>query len=102
MKLHDTQIAVKPCMLPHNQLSTGADVVGRIIMLRLEEMEAREVDEFHVSIASIFEPTADEVTETYRRASVPARNRYKVRCEIRKLYYLRETIRRRLQNMKIL
>ena len=61
MRERHAQLSVKPCSLTLNQLPTGADVVGRIMMLRLEEMEMRCVDERHVSITTCINKVADEV-----------------------------------------
>ena len=35
------QLGVKPCRLPGSQLPTGVDVVGRVMMLRLQKTEEK-------------------------------------------------------------
>ena len=52
LKIQPIQLVVKPGMLPLHQLPTvtGADVAGRILLIRLEEMQMSGVKENRVSI----------------------------------------------------
>ena len=43
MKEPHVQFGVVPCRLPGSQLPTKADVIGRLLMLRIEKMEEGSV-----------------------------------------------------------
>ena len=94
MKLCHTQLNVIPCDLPQNQLPTGGEVVGRIMLLRLKEMRERQVEENRVSIHSIISQVSKEVMAIWQRASVPTKHEYKVRAEISKLWKMKDAIRK--------
>ena len=39
IKVPHAQLGIKPCNLPQCQLPTGSDIIGRLLMVRLEKME---------------------------------------------------------------
>ena len=100
LKIEHTQLAVKPGMLPLHQLPTGADVVGRIILMRLEEMQMTGVKENRVSIEGIIARVAEEVMDIWKRATIPIKKKQKVQDMIRKLWLLKENVRKHPNSVK--
>ena len=100
LKIQHTQLAVKPGMLPQHQLPTGADVVGRIMLMRLEEMQMMGVKENRVSIQSIIARVAEEVMDIWNRATIPTKKKQKVQDIIRKLWMLKENVRKHPSSVK--
>ena len=71
-------LGVKPCRLLGIQLPTSGDVVGRVMMLRLQKMEEKTPDFSRLSIKDCITQGADEVLSIWKRAPVPTRCRYHV------------------------
>ena len=65
------QFRVSSCDLPKDQLTTGAQVVGRILKLRLEAMRKRNVDEYHVPIKQCIGNVVRDIMERWESASIP-------------------------------
>ena len=73
------QLGVKPCRLPGSQLLTCVDVVGGVMMLRLQNMEEQKTLNInHLSIKNYITRVADEVPRIWKRAPVPMRCRHHV------------------------
>ena len=94
MKQPHPQFAVKPCDLFPMQLPTREQVVGRIMRLRLEEMERRDVAVDMVSVKSCVSQVADEIIEIWDRASIPVKRVDYVREMIMKLWKKKDGLRK--------
>ena len=94
MKEPHPQLGVMPCDLPRNQLPTCAQVVGRIMKMRLEEMEKRGVEERQISTKKLISAVSAEVRQLWIHASVPAKRIDKVVKSITKLWGLKDNIKK--------
>ena len=88
------QLGIKPCRLPGSQLPTCGDVIGRVMMLRLEEMEEKSLDVNNVPVAKCMQKVTDEVLGIWEKASVPTRSRHHVLEMVRQLWEKKGNIRK--------
>ena len=100
MKEPHPQFGITPCRLPGSQLPTNADVIGRLMMIRLKMMEGKSADEFHVSTKQCTSKVADEVMEVWKRSSLPTRDRQRVVEMVRQLWEKKEGIRKNSKEHK--
>ena len=94
MKQPHAQLGVTPCDLPRNQLPTCAQVVGRIMKMRLEEMETRGFEERQISTKKLISAVSAEVRQLWIRTSVPAKRIDKVAKCIAKLWGQKDNIKK--------
>ena len=99
LKRPHPQLGIYPCDLPHNQLPTIQQVLGRIMKIRLDEMHDRKVGENMVSIKACIHKVAFEVVRIWERASVPAKGVDKVELAIMKLWSCKDNLRKNKKKM---
>lgn len=89
------QFGIKPCRLPESQLPTNGDVIGRLLMVRVEVMEERSItEERRVPMDHCIKQVTREVLSLWQRASLPTRSDQCVLKEVRKLWMKKENERK--------
>ena len=73
MKDPHLQFGLTPRRLPGSQLSTNADVVSRLLMIRVEKKEEHSIDERQVPMKKYMALVAQETLVLWDRASLPTR-----------------------------
>ena len=71
MKELHLQFDLTPRRSLGSQLPTNADVVIRLLMIRVEKMEEHSVDERHVPMTKCMTLVVQEILELWDRASLP-------------------------------
>ena len=96
MKEPHAQFGVVPSRLPGSQLPTNADVIGRLLMLRIEKMEESSVkSERNFPMKECIEQVSLEILELWARASVPTREKCHVIADVTKLWKKKENIKKK-------
>ena len=91
MSEEDPFFEINPRPLPTALLPTNGDVIGRLLMIRVEIMEAEEKHlDKHMPMERCMKKACDEVLDLWEKASLPTRSRQCVLKEIRKLWKTRE------------
>ena len=94
LKKPHRQLEIMPCDLPHNQLPTTGQVLGKVMKIRLEEMRDKNVEEKMISIKKCIRDVAVEIVGLWEKASVPAKRIDKVEECITKLWSRKEKLRK--------
>ena len=90
------QFGIKPKRLPEEQLPTNGDVIGRLLMVRIEMMEERSVtDERKAPIEPCLKKVTNETLALWHKASLPTRSDQSVLKDVRKLWMTKERKRKR-------
>lgn len=77
---------VSACDLPQDKLPRCRDVVGRLLKIRAQKMEKLGKDEKHISVKELINQVTDETIAVWERASIPTKDKNRVRYLISKLW----------------
>ena len=95
MKEPHPQFGVTPRRLPGTQLPTNGDVIGRLMMLRVELMEERSKDVRHLPMAECISRVTGEVMDIWERASVPTRQKQHVLNAVKQLWERKNRVKKK-------